>query len=98
MNLLEVKAAISWNTTVQFNKNDSVNKETGEVTTWANGWIDEQRLRISIPMDLFSELVAGKPYTTLSFYKETKVSKSEGNQPYTQVIVFAYKLGDAGAL
>jgi len=97
MTLSEVKAAVSWNSTVQFNKNDSVNTESGEVTTWANGWIDEQRLRISIPMDLFSDLVAGKPYANLSFYSEQKVSKTEG-KPYTQVIVFAYKLGDAGAL
>jgi len=97
MNLSEVKAATNWNQTVQFNKNESVDTETGAVSVWANGWIEESRTRISIPMDLFTDLVAGKPYNTLSYYSDEKISKTKG-LPYTQIIVFAYKAGDAGAL
>lgn len=97
MTLNEIKQAVNWNTTVQFNKAESINTETGEVSNWANGWIDTQRLRISIPLELFQELVAGKPHTTLGYYSDEKISKTK-QQPYTQVIVFAYKAGDAGAL
>jgi hypothetical protein len=97
MTLSDIKAAINWTSIVQFNKAESVHPETSEVSIWANGWIEESRLRISIPMELFSELVAGKPYNTLGYYADEKISKTKG-LPYTQVIVFAYKAGDAGAL
>lgn len=97
MNLLEVKAAINWNTTVQFNKNETIHPETKKVTVWANGWIDEQRLRISIPMDLFTKLLAGEALQTLAFRVEDKISKTK-TLPYKQAIVYAFNPGDAGAL
>lgn len=96
MNFKEAKAQIAGYTTpVDFNQ--SVDLQNNEKLPWATGWIDITRSRISIPLDLFTELKAGAKIDNLFVRSEAKVSKTDG-LPYNQFYILRYTPGDLGQL